>query len=294
MRYSMFGVVPPMVTPFAENGELDEKKTRILVQFLKEQVHGLFICGSYGSGPMMSIEERKLLTEITMDENQGKVDVIVHVGSADTRTSMDLTRHAVAQGATAVAAVGPYYFHHNRDSILSFYEDLVKAAKDTPVYIYNNPGFQGYTMDISLIDDLRNVGVHGIKDATFNILDHAAYRRKFEKDFDIALGTEAMFLSAAVLGTKAFIPGLGNAFPEINVQMFDEAMRKDYEACRKTQFIINQIRDVMYMAGSTQLAVYAMLELRGILTAYPRKPFLPASNSDKDKMRHALHELKVL
>jgi len=76
--------------------------------------------------------------------------------------------------------------------------------------------------------------------------------------------------------------------------MFDEAMRGDYEACRETQFIINQMRDIMYMARSTQLAVYAMLEIRGILTTYPRKPFLPALDADKEKMRQALRELKVL
>jgi len=292
--YSMYGVVPPMVTPFTKNGDIDEDGLRTLVKFLKEHVHGLFICGSYGSGPMMNTEERKKVAEITVKENQGKVDVIVHVGSADTRTSVDLTRHAASLGAQAVAAVGPYYFHHNKDSILSFYGDLVKAAGNTPVYVYNNPGFQGYPMDVSMIEELRTIGVHGIKDATFNIMEHAAYRRKLNKDFDIALGTEAMFLSAAVLGTKAFIPGLGNAFPEINVRMFDEAMRGDYEACRETQFIINQMRDIMYMARSTQLAVYAMLEIRGILTTYPRKPFLPALDADKEKMRQALRELKVL
>jgi len=283
-----------MVTPFTKNGDIDEDGLRTLVKFLKEHVHGLFICGSYGSGPMMNTEERKKVAEITVKENQGKVDVIVHVGSADTRTSVDLTRHAASLGAQAVAAVGPYYFHHNKDSILSFYGDLVKAAGNTPVYVYNNPGFQGYPMDVSMIEELRTIGVHGIKDATFNIMEHAAYRRKLNKDFDIALGTEAMFLSAAVLGTKAFIPGLGNAFPEINVRMFDEAMRGDYEACRETQFIINQMRDIMYMARSTQLAVYAMLEIRGILTTYPRKPFLPALDADKEKMRQALRELKVL
>jgi len=54
------------------------------------------------------------------------------------------------------------------------------------------------------------------------------------------------------------------------------------------------MRDIMYMARSTQLAVYAMLEIRGILTTYPRKPFLPALDADKEKMRQALRELKVL
>lgn len=292
--YRMNGVVPPMITPFTQSGELDLEGLKTLVNYLSEKVHGLFICGSYGCGPMMDVEERKKVTEVTLAENKGKVDVIAHVGSTSTRTSVELTKHAAAQGVQAVAAVGPYYFHHQRDSVLSFYEDLVKAANGVPVYVYNNPGFQGYTMDLNLVKGLRDVGVHGIKDATFNIIEHAAYHRVLGDSFDIALGTEAMFLSAAALGTRAFIPGLGNAFPEMNVQMFEEAMRKDFDACRTTQFLINQMRDVMYLARSTQLAVYAMLELRGIVTTYPRKPFLSASEEEKTRMRNALKELNVL
>jgi dihydrodipicolinate synthase/N-acetylneuraminate lyase len=292
--YKMHGVVPPMITPFTQDGELDIVKLETLVEFLCDQVHGLFICGSYGCGPMMDVEERKKVTEITCAKNNGRVDVITHVGSTSTKTTVELTKHSVDQGVQAVAAVGPFYFKHNRDSIISFFDDMVKAAGSTPVYVYNNPGFQGYSMDLSLIQALRDVGVHGIKDATFSIIEHASYHRVLGQDFDIALGTEAMFLSAAALGTKAFIPGLGNAFPEINVKLFDEAMNKDYEACKQTQFLINQMRDVMYLAKSTQLAVYAMLELRGIVSTFPRKPFLPASKEEKIIMKQALELLNVL
>jgi dihydrodipicolinate synthase/N-acetylneuraminate lyase len=50
----------------------------------------------------------------------------------------------------------------------------------------------------------------------------------------------------------------------------------------------------MYLAKSTQLAVYAMAELRGIITAYPRSPFVPASEQDKAAIRDALTALGVL
>ena len=52
------------------------------------------------------------------------------------------------------------------------------------------------------------------------------------------------------------------------------------EACARTQFKINELRDVMYLARSTQLAVYAMLEIRGILKAFPRQPFVPATSAE--------------
>lgn len=293
--YKMKGVVPPMITPFLENGELDEKGLETLVTFLSEHVHGLFINGSYGSGALMTADERKKVAEITKKTAKPETQVIVQVGTTTNQASADLAAHANSIGADAVAAVGPYYFKHNDDSVCYFFEDIVKAAKDTPVYVYNNPGFQGYPMSLGLIKRLRDLGVHGIKDATFDIMTHAMYQRVLGKDgFDIALGTEAMWLSASALGTEAFIPGLANAFPEIVMKMYNESVAGDYAACKETQFEINQMRDIMYLAKSTQLAIYAMLEIRGILKTNPRAPFISASAAEKEAIRSELIKLGVL
>lgn len=288
--FKMKGVVPPMITPFKENGEVDYKGLEKLVSFLKENVNGLFITGSYGSGAMMSNAERKKVVETTIKVVDGKIPVVVQTGTTNNKATIDLTKHAEEVGASAVSAVGPYYWIHNDDSVCSFYEDMVKAV-DIPVYVYNNPKFQGYEMSIDLMKKLKGLGVKGIKDATFDILTHAQYMRLLKDDeFDIALGTEAMWLAARVLGCEAFIPGLGNAFPEIVGQMYKEAMEYDIEKCRETQFKVNKLRDIMYLARSTQLAVYAMLEIRGIVKAYPRKPFLPATDEEKKAIKEALIE----
>lgn len=292
--FKMKGVVPPMITPFLENGDLDTNGLKTLVGFLRNEVDGLFITGSYGSGAMMTLEERKRVTEITVKTAAGKVPVISMVGTTNNRESVELAKHAQSAGVAAVAAVGPYYFTHKKDDLLCFYKELIDAV-DIPVYLYNNPGFQGYEIDLNVIKELKAIGLAGVKDATFNILTFATYQRVLKDDkFDIALGTEAMWLSARVLGCEAFIPGLANAFPEINRKMFEEGMRYDIDACRETQFQINHMREIMYLARSTQLAIYAMLEIRGIIKAYPRTPFVPATESEKTAIRNALKDMGML
>lgn len=292
--FKMKGVVPPMLTPFTEDGSLDIDGLKTLTTFLVEHVHGLFICGSYGSGALMSLEERKQVTETVIQIAGGKIPVIVMVGTTNNYHSVDLAQHAEKAGADAVASVGPYYFTHKDDSLRYFYGDLIKAV-DIPVYVYNNPKFQGYEMSEDLLLQLKADGVHGVKDATFDLLTHADYHRKLkDENFDITLGTEALWLSARALGCEAFIPGLGNAFPEICTQMYAEGMRNDFDACRKTQFTVNRVREIMYLARSTQLAVYAMLEIRGILKAYPRAPFIPATEEEKEAIRSELKKLNML
>jgi len=291
--FKLKGVVPPMITPFNKEGNIDVESLEKLVTFLKDRVDGLYICGSYGSGPMMSVEERKKVTEITVKIINGKIPIVAHTGTTNTRDTVALTKHAEKVGCAAAAAVGPYYFHHNEDSLLEFYGSMLKAVNpDFPVYVYHNPKFSGYEIPLSSMKKLKKMGIHGIKDATFNILTFATYMRELADDnFDIALGTEAMWLSARALGGESFIPGLGNALPEICQKMYKEGINNDFEACRKTQFVVNELRDIMYLAKSTQLAIYAMLEIRGIIKAYPRSPFVPAGEDEKDAIKKRLNEL---
>ena len=295
--FKMKGVVPPMITPFKENGEVDAEGLRILVRFLRDHVDGLFITGSYGGGALMSEDERKLVVEVTIKEAEGKIPVVVQVGTADSLSTARLTDHACSSGAAAVSAVGAYYFKHADDEICHFYDAIVKAAKGrAPVYVYNNPQFQGYPMDLKVLRKLKeSVGVLGIKDATFDIILHAHYMRLLkDENFDVALGTEAMWLAACALGCDAFIPGLGNAFPEICRQMYLEGAKGDFTTCRATQFKVNAMRDIMYVARSTQLAIYAMLEVRGIVKCYPRAPFIPAGDNEKKVIKERLIELGVM
>jgi len=119
--FKLKGVVPPMITPFNKEGNLDIESLEKLVTFLKDKVNGLYICGSYGSGPMMSVEERKKVTEVTVKVADRKIPIIAHTGTTNTRDTVELTRHAEEVGCAAASAVGPYYFHSKifriRDSL---------------------------------------------------------------------------------------------------------------------------------------------------------------------------------
>ncbi len=294
--FKLKGVIPPMVTPFTREGEVDTDSLKKLVTFLQDEVNGLYICGSYGSGPLMSVEERKKVAEIVVETVNGKIPIVVHTGTTNTRDTVELTRHAEQIGCEAVAAVGPYYFHHNEDSLLEFYSSMLKTVRPGyPIYVYHNIKFSGYEISLATMKKLKKIGIHGIKDATFDIITFANYMRQLaDNTFDVVLGTEAMWLSARALGAEAFIPGLGNALPEICQKIYQEGINNQFEECRKTQLLVNELREAMYLAKSTQLAVYAMLEIREIIKAYPRSPFIPAKNSEKEAIRERLNKLGVL
>jgi len=290
----VWGVVPPMVTPFRRDGSLDEPSLATLVEFLGHHVHGLFVCGSYGNGPLLNGEEKKRVVEIVAKHIRKEIQLIVHVGSTNVRDSVELAKFAEGAGAEKVAAVVPYYFHHTRESIKLFFERLVQSV-GIPVYVYNNPKFTGVAVDVPLLQELADLGVAGVKDSSFDIMVLANFMRQIRaENFDVVLGTEAMFLPAAVLGVQAYIPGLGNAFPEICVELFEAAHALDIPRARALQRRVNELRDIMYLAKSTVVAVYALLKIRGICEAYPREPFIPLGDAEMAAMRERLVEFGVI
>lgn len=75
------GVIPAMLTCFDENEEVDEKRIRRLVNYLTGQdIGGLYLTGSTGEGFLMTEQERMQVVQATIEQVQGKIPVIVHVG----------------------------------------------------------------------------------------------------------------------------------------------------------------------------------------------------------------------
>lgn len=293
--FKLEGVIPPMITPFTADGELDEAGLVKLVEYLSPKVDGLFICGSYGCGPLMTIDERKRVAQIVRQTVPASTKVIVHSGAVSTRQTVELSVHARDIGCDAVSAVGPYYFEYTDVDLIAHYSAVLEAVEGFPVYAYHNPKFQGYETSLLVMRTLKKLGLCGIKDATFDIMKYAVYARELmDEQFDIALGTEAMWVSAHALGCRAFIPGIGNVFPELCREMWKLSMQGDLASALQKQFLINKLRDIMYLARSTQLAIYAIAEIKGILKAYPRAPFVSASAAEKENIKKALVELGVL
>lgn len=285
----LFGVIPPLLTLFDKEGGVDYKATCKLAEFLSKYVHGLFVCGTYGGGPLMTEPERmKLVEELT---RALRVPLVVHVGTTNTLEAIRLAKHAEECGAIAVAAVPPYYYHYSNQQILKHFAKIVDSVS-IPVYIYNNPKTVGYGISSELLKNLEVVGIKGVKDSSFDILVLEDYKRTCSKDFDVVLGTEAMFMVAHfLLDIQAFIPGLANAFPEIVRQFFDACMADQIVQAKSMHDKILRLRKIVYQAGSSNMGVLALLHIRGFKGGYPRLPFEPISEDLFKKMRAQVSEI---
>jgi len=287
------GIIPPVLTTFDSEGNIDEKRYLNLIDFLSKKVHGLFVCGTYGGGPLMTVDERKKVTELAIKGAVDRVPEIAHIGSSNPNDIFELAKHAEHSGAKAVATVVPFYFPYSQADIVRFFKKLIESTA-LPVFIYNNPKTTGVTIDIETLKKLKDVGLYGIKDSTFDLLYF--YGVKFNMDMDefcYISGTEAFIMPSIPLGADAAICGLANALPEPVLELYEKSIEGDYEKALELQLRVNKLRDIQHYAQSIP-AIHAMLKMRGIDSGYPRHPYSLVSDSVYRKIENALKEMNAL
>jgi len=296
MARELKGIIPPMTTPFTKEGEVYEEGLRRLVEFqIAKGSHGLFICGTYGSGPIMTVEERKKVHEVVVDQARGRITVVAHVGTTSTAQSVELAQNAERVGADYVASISPYYHGHDERTVVEFFRELVESV-DLPVFVYNNPRASGVTITPGFLRHLAEVGVMGIKDSGFSYIEftHLVLAMEDLPDFRLIVGTEAIALPAFLAGAKGCISGLANAFPEIMVELWNLFQAREYDQAARLQMKVNRARQILHIPGSTNAACYAALRARGVDAGYPKAPILPVAEGTGSAMIEAFQEMGLL
>lgn len=222
------GVLLPIITPFDEKGRVDEQIMRELVDFhIGASVQGLFVLGSTGQGPAMSIEERKKAAVTALDQARSRVPVVIHVGTADADSTAELAAHATAHHADAVAVVPPYYYSdHTEYEIIAHYKAVARATP-LPIFIYENPKYSGISVAPNLAVRMKEQvpTLKGIKVAYGQgaLLEYV----KLLPDVSVFTGNADLF-GLIPFGVAGMINPPTSFVPELCVRLWKALDSKDY------------------------------------------------------------------
>ena len=229
------GVLLPIITPFDEKVRIDEQVMRQLVDFhIGAGVQGLFVLGSTGQGPAMTTEERKQAAAIALDQARSRVPMVIHVGTADAGSTVELAEHAAAHKADAVAIVPPYYYSdHTEYEILAHYRAVAKAVS-LPVFIYENPKYSGISISPGLAVRMKEQvpALKGIKVAYGQgaLLEYV----RLLPDVSIFTGNADLF-GLVPFGLAGMINPPTSFVPELCVALFKALDSKDYTRAVEAQ-----------------------------------------------------------
>ena len=274
------GVITAMVTPFTEDGAVDEAAARKLARHLIDNgSHGLVLSGTTGESPTLEDDEKLALLRAVRDELGPDVLMICGTGSNDTRHSERLSAAAADAGADAVLAVTPYYNKPNRDGLIAHYEAVARAA-GVPVVLYNIPSRVVLNVPPDLLAELARIdNVVGVKQANDDELQPIDGLR-------VLAGNDGTFLRTLELGEPGGILVATHLVgPEMR-EIYEAVQAGDNERAREIDQSLRPIYEVL--SKTNPIPVKAGLELLGICSARARLPIVEADDEQRAEVRQAL------
>lgn len=291
------GVFCALNAIYDKDDNIDRDKMKQLVKVYKSLgVRGVYACGSTGEGFLLSTEERKQVAAAVKEAAGDDFTVIVHVGCASTKESIELARHAQSIGADAVSAVPSVYYHLPAESVKLHWESIINAA-DVPFIIYNIPQLTGFDLSPAMLGEFaKNEKIIGVKNSAEPVYLMERYRKTAGDDFIIFNGSDEQFVGGRIMGADAGIGGTYGCMPELFVALDNLVNENRIEEAKVLQYKINDCIFDLLACKSLYGAAKQVISLRfGIDCGQPRSPFLPVSREDAkpiaDKINKYVNEL---
>jgi 4-hydroxy-tetrahydrodipicolinate synthase len=291
MAKALGGIIVPVVTPFHRDETLNERGLRRLVQYLIAQgVHGIFACGSQGEFHTLTLDERKRILEVVVEEVHGQVFVLAHTGAITTRESIELTKHAGSVGADAVSLITPFYIRPTSEEIYQHFMRIAEVAA-VPVLAYNNPERTGYSMTPMILGKLAEMGaLVGLKDSSGDLGLTLAYIEASPKEFLIFVGRDTLIYPALCCGCVGAVAATANVAPDLAVGIYKAMLVGNHALAREFQGKLSPLRQA-FTLGTFPAVIKEALELIGLPAGPARSPVAPLDEVARGELRRILSQM---
>lgn len=278
------GNIPALLTPFTKEGAVDVPKLRAFIDYLVPQVDGLFACGSYASGPLLSDSQRQEVMEVIADQVRGRVPVILHVGHPSTDVTIATAKIADGLGFDGISSLPPYYYRHGAASVTNHFRRLIDAV-ETPTYVYHNPALSNNSVTPRQLAELAGHGLAGVKDSSADIRNFYDFIDAVDvPGFRFIIGSQTMILPALQAGGHGCVSGVGNLYPKFINAIFAAFAAGDIDRALALQFEANKMR-VVCGAGIPIPFYHAALKLRGVDIGLPKAPLQMPDDAEIERIR---------
>ncbi len=275
-----------LVTPFRQDGSLDETALRNLVAWqIESRIDFLIPCGTTGETPTLSHDEWLQVIDITVEVAAGRVPIIAGATSNSTSDAVEKAKEAAARpGVNGILTASPYYNKPTQEGQYRHFRAIAEAI-DKPVILYNVPGRTGSTIEVGTLLRLSEVpNIAGVKDATGNITEMAEVCNALPETFRVFSGDDAVTLPLMALGGVGVISVASNEIPREMSDLTRAALNNDWATARAIHRKYLPLMQANFIE-SNPLPVKAVLAMMGKIEEVYRLPLLPMRRDTRSKLQ---------
>lgn len=288
------GIIPPLVTPFREDGSIDEQTHRAEVRRMVEHaaVHGLAVCGSTGEGHTLTTEETRRIVAWTVEEVRDRVPVIAGIIADSTQSTIERGKAVADLGVAALQVTPVHYVFRPDDDSMAQHFGAIADRTGVPVIIYNVVPWS-YLLPPLLVRILRDCpGVIGVKQSASDmkaladlllLCEEAGIRDRVR----ILSAVDALLYPSFRLGSDGAVAAILSAAPEACVALWNAVAQGDdataLDLHKKLLRLWNAID-----APNLPANVRAAMRTQGRRGGVPRPPMPASSAAQEAKIQAAM------
>lgn len=288
------GVFPALVTPFTSGDKVDEKTYRELIRFVLPHVNGVVPCGTTGEFSSMTIEEKKRVIEICLDEVVGRVPVLAGTGCQSTRETLALTRWAKDAGVTGALVVAPYFLKPAFNEVFDHYRQVDGIG--LPLVLYNIPQCAGTHYRWWTAEGMGLAFDHivGMKDSSGDMPFFMAALEKLRGVIGLFCGHDEVAGAALLAGGDGVILASANLIPHIWQEIYQAAQEGDVEFVQRRAKEIQILSRLVVRKGGPQ-AIKEGLRMMGIAgMSNVRLPMIQGGEFEREDYEDLRSQLETL
>lgn len=289
------GVIPPMITPFKPNGDVDyDIFGRNIKKWNQDELCGYLVLGSNSEAAYLTEDEKLKLIELTVKYANNDRLILAGTGMESTRETISLTNKAAKLGAKAALILTPFYYagKMNDEALIKFFTTVADNVS-IPVLIYNVTKFTHVNISAEAVRVLStHPNIIGMKDSSGDIPQLVKFKGVIPEDFNLIVGTASAWYPALSLGVEAGIMALANCAPNECAKV-----QKLYEQGRHIEAKEEYLRLFPVNAAVTNTYSVAGLKHACTILGYEggavREPLLELKDSEKDKIAEIISEANL-
>lgn len=281
-----------LVTPFKEDGKVDEKKFSELIEFhIKNGTDGLVPCGCTGEAATLHYEEQKNLMRLAVEVVNKRIPVIAGTGSNSTEEALDLTRHAKKSGCDGALMITPYYNKPTPEGQYRHYATIAKEV-DIPIVLYNVPSRTGISMlpeTVARLSKIKNIVA--IKEASGS-LDQVSQILSL-CDITVLSGDDSLTLPMMSIGAKGIVSVAANIVPRDIHNMVKAYLDGDKEKAKTIHFKVLSLCKALFIE-TNPIPVKTAMKLMGMSNGVLRLPLCEMAKDNEEKLKKVLKGYNLL
>jgi len=288
------GVFTALVTPFDENGNVDEQTLRNLVDFqIENGISGLVPTGTTGESPTLTHEEHNKVVEVVIDQANGMVPVIAGTGSNSTQEAISMTRMAADAGADATLQVTPYYNKPTQHALIQHFNTVANDG-GLPVIVYNIKGRSGVNIETpTLLEMAENDNIVGVKEASGDISQMMDVVRSTPDEFSVLSGDDNLAIPLTLMGGNGLISVLSNFLPKETSEMINIALEGNVAEARARHYHYMDLMKSMFIE-TNPVPVKAAMAMMGMTTEKYRLPLAPMTKANRERLQRVMSAYQLI